>query len=1100
SLAAFLRAMLYGLPQTRKSDPDENERRKYAPWQGGAYGGTLIFSACGKCYRAERFFGVTSSKDDTFVLYDVMTGMRSTDFSANLGVELFGIDAQAFERSAYLPQKALSGGIDNESLTARLNRVLNSEEENGSYRTAVSVLDKQRQYYKKTGGRGRIAELEEKLAALQLELHEALSAQEEAQRSTERAIEMERLIREARDEVLRLRKQEDALGEARVSRAVLEHGAALLAARDACAASASAKQRFLFPEGVQTADEFVDDRRAAEEDVRVYRRMCDRLDTVQTEQQTRKSALDAINDCFASGIPTENETARLRLLYDVASGRGGDPTLADLPDTLPHQLSESELMRHEEQAQRYQQAVARLEAPSDARGRWEEAYAAAGMPLGAPLPDSETLDAYADTQRQIARVRDQLAVLEPQLASASAAAEAYEASHAHIPPQAEIVSMRSRFDALAQRRAEIASMEESQRAAVAADDAHRRRKRTSILLGGLLLVFAVLLVCLLYLPSAESRYLIAAGILGLPGVILILCGILMHPDADDELHALADTAQKNLCTKKSDYEVERTVVMEFLAELSEGGVLPLEESEAADLFARAAMSAREREILCGRKAELAAQHEALTVEDACLCASLTSYHTDGGGLMREIGVEREALAEYCAQLRVVAEAQRAYDAEQEARALAVKQRDALGIALDRYFGQLEAWEKTISMPPLTVGEGAHTENAASSYTDRIRYWRRRAEWLSVRFEDRSAAESRRRGAGESLEQLLGRIYTEEALSCDGEKIRACLSDSAQNQPISECTAQLRARYLALEAEIAAADGTVAALKARAALLLDRINAYLQRFFGASLPAPEDGLARLAATEAALEADLKQHQGAEEALRAFLEEHRLSELDLSALRETCDDVEARAEEARLAARCGELDAEIAALSERRGHTVRLAEEASAHGAEVASIRQQIEATRSALFEARRRLLAIQRTRDYLDTAKTALSTRYLSVMEARFRYYCGILFRSDPSFARRATLDAELRAQIEVGGVLRRQDYFSRGVRDLLDLCVRLALVDALYTVSDADAGVQEELPPLILDDPFVNLDTAHLRAARALIEEVSGRFQILYCICHESRA
>ena len=207
-----------------------------------------------------------------------------------------------------------------------------------------------------------------------------------------------------------------------------------------------------------------------------------------------------------------------------------------------------------------------------------------------------------------------------------------------------------------------------------------------------------------------------------------------------------------------------------------------------------------------------------------------------------------------------------------------------------------------------------------------------------------------------------------------------------------------------------------------------------------------------------------------------------------------------EEARLAARCGELDAEIAALSERRGHTVRLAEEASAHGAEVASIRQQIEATRSALFEARRRLLAIQRTRDYLDTAKTALSTRYLSVMEARFRYYCGILFRSDPSFARRATLDAELRAQIEVGGVLRRQDYFSRGVRDLLDLCVRLALVDALNTVSDADAGVQVELPPLILDDPFVNLDTAHLRAARALIEEVSGRFQILYCICHESRA
>ena len=67
TLAAFLKAMLYGMDVTTKRSLLENERRRYKPWQGGAYGGSMEFEANGKSYRMERFFG-TKEREDKFAL------------------------------------------------------------------------------------------------------------------------------------------------------------------------------------------------------------------------------------------------------------------------------------------------------------------------------------------------------------------------------------------------------------------------------------------------------------------------------------------------------------------------------------------------------------------------------------------------------------------------------------------------------------------------------------------------------------------------------------------------------------------------------------------------------------------------------------------------------------------------------------------------------------------------------------------------------------------------------------------------------------------------------------------------------------------------
>ena len=159
TMAAFIKAMLYGMEATTRRSLLENERRHYQPWQGGAYGGSMEFTADGKTYRAERTFG-SKEKDDTFALYDLSTGLLSTDYSERLGEELFHIDRGAWERSCYLGQRKLEVLV-NDSLHARLSHAEEDAGDIENYERAAASLEERMKFLKKTGNRGEIAKLQE---------------------------------------------------------------------------------------------------------------------------------------------------------------------------------------------------------------------------------------------------------------------------------------------------------------------------------------------------------------------------------------------------------------------------------------------------------------------------------------------------------------------------------------------------------------------------------------------------------------------------------------------------------------------------------------------------------------------------------------------------------------------------------------------------------------------------------------------------------------------------------------------------------------------------------------------------------------------------
>ena len=129
-----------------------------------------------------------------------------------------------------------------------------------------------------------------------------------------------------------------------------------------------------------------------------------------------------------------------------------------------------------------------------------------------------------------------------------------------------------------------------------------------------------------------------------------------------------------------------------------------------------------------------------------------------------------------------------------------------------------------------------------------------------------------------------------------------------------------------------------------------------------------------------------------------------------------------------------------------------------------------------------------TLDFLQKARDSLSSSYLGPIRTSF---CGYMSRLAGETGEKILISPDLEVQLERQGQARELAYFSAGQTDLTMLCMRLALVDALF------ADVK---PFVILDDPFVNLDDEHTAEALTLLRELGKDRQILYLTCNSSRA
>ena len=135
TLAAFIRAMFYGLEGERKRSIEENERKRYAPWQGGVFGGQLTFEVDGKEYTVTRTF----NEQDEFELRDAKTNLISNDYSSKLGEELFKVDRESFMRTVFIGQADCETAVTDD-INAKIGNLTDNSNDLNSFEAASARL------------------------------------------------------------------------------------------------------------------------------------------------------------------------------------------------------------------------------------------------------------------------------------------------------------------------------------------------------------------------------------------------------------------------------------------------------------------------------------------------------------------------------------------------------------------------------------------------------------------------------------------------------------------------------------------------------------------------------------------------------------------------------------------------------------------------------------------------------------------------------------------------------------------------------------------------------------------------------------------------
>jgi len=210
TLAVFIKVMLYGFENEGRRDVLENERKRYRPWQGGVYGGSLSFETGQKRYLAERTFGAKSS-EDTFVLRNLDTNIECDDFSANLGEDIFKIDAKSFVRTVYVSQNDCET-VSTDAINAKIGNLVDATDDINNYDTVISNFKKILNEMTPSRKTGSIYKLRESIAGKNNELRSRPDVDDSIRRISDYRTEQKKKYDRLSDELGAIADKQQVLG------------------------------------------------------------------------------------------------------------------------------------------------------------------------------------------------------------------------------------------------------------------------------------------------------------------------------------------------------------------------------------------------------------------------------------------------------------------------------------------------------------------------------------------------------------------------------------------------------------------------------------------------------------------------------------------------------------------------------------------------------------------------------------------------------------------------------------------------------------------------------------------------------------------------
>lgn len=151
------------------------------------------------------------------------------------------------------------------------------------------------------------------------------------------------------------------------------------------------------------------------------------------------------------------------------------------------------------------------------------------------------------------------------------------------------------------------------------------------------------------------------------------------------------------------------------------------------------------------------------------------------------------------------------------------------------------------------------------------------------------------------------------------------------------------------------------------------------------------------------------------------------------------------------------------------------------------KSKLEETKKEIVINNHKLDIIKKTEKIFVDSQKELDKKYVSPIMDKFKHYSDLLKNS---IGANIEMGRDFNITLNVNGETKSDGHLSSGQRSVCALCFRLALLDNIYN---------DNVPFIIMDDPFVMLDDENIRASINLIKELSKKEQIIYFSCHESR-
>ncbi len=1041
TLAAYIKAMLYGFDRKRKRDVSENERLRYKPWHARKYGGTLDFEFGGHEYRIARSFGATAAGDQLKVV-DIATGRKVDLKDQEPGEWIFGLDCAAFQKSVFVGQNGFAFDGSTAGLRNRLNAFVNEADDVSGLDAAKAALEERRKFYIKTGNRGHIAEISQQMTRLvdararqDMQVAQVARLHEQLLQLDKQADELAAQAQAAQAQLDEARKGASDLGALGELRSQLEEqqrqAAQALARFDAKGGKApNTCELEKLNKAAHAMDRYAREEADAAEQARqadaALQRICDKY----AGQAPRRADVEARRAQLAQW---RQESASQR---QAQAGAGPDAEARAFAGVEAALAGDPAFVEHAEQAAQGWRALS--QSLNDAR--------AAQMRLDVAAATWQ--ERKASLSALVSGVRECEAALPEDAAGElvaldDAAWTLREGGARRDAAERRLTELRQRRDKVGRDAAGVAGPYDE-----AADDARGGTSPAGIVCVILGVLVAAVGFVLLAVPIS---FAVAAA-----GLVLALVGVVLLSKARGQARARAEAAgtQRGAAWAAQDtFAQANRQVEEAQGELSRidaelGAAMP--SGELASLAA-CSWSQALGEVERRRDGIEKAQRDA----DAAygqLAAALGALGADGVA-----GSKADVLAAAYALLAQGSAPQDERDVRIVRDAYAAS--EALRASLAPYLAAFDVPSAGEAAGDLALACDRLTQAVAAyrGHGERVRAARRTGE-------DARRQSEGRRGELDAWAKSLG--LTAGALALTDAVFDALAYDAEQAE---RCTWQAqKAREEAQAArdkhdELASA---VAPLRVRFGIAA-----------GADLAEALKGFSQQAAARAELE---QRSRLAAEQLAAWDKDHA-ADLEASKRGVGTDRIAtlARAVDA-LAQQRESVAADRARCETERAAALKQLEGYLGNAQQLGLLAREKQLATSKLF-------TVQKTAEYLDRAREALDGRYLGGLTDRFNDYAASWLDDD-------TLDMDVDGDFEVsvreGAAEHDVASYSTGYQDLLDVCLRMALVDTVF---------EAEQPFIVMDDPFTNLDQAKLSRALMLLALLARGKQIIYFTCHPSR-